>query len=149
MKRKSILFILAWAMLPVLMFLPFGLMALDNSSKNLNGSDPWGIGMMVVTMIIVLIALIVMYIVFRYVARIYTMDLRKRFLKKKGKEEQEGKLPSIQDTTGELGAAIGLALYYYQNQLHDHENAILTIQKVGRIYSPWSSKIYGILKSLK
>jgi uncharacterized membrane protein len=149
MKRKSILFILVWVLIPVLMLLPFGGMAQDNSSKNLNGSDPFGIGIMVVTMIIVLVALIVLYLVFRYVTRIYTMDIRKRFLKKKGKEEQEDKLPGIHDTTGELGAAIGLALYYYQNQLHDHENAILTIQKVGRIYSPWSSKIYGILKSLK
>ncbi|HAH59495.1 MAG TPA: phage tail protein, partial [Bacteroidales bacterium] len=29
-------------------------------------------------------------------------------------------------------------------ELHDHEDAVLTIKKVARTYSPWSSKIYGL-----
>ncbi|MFT3739364.1 MAG: hypothetical protein QM786_11445 [Breznakibacter sp.] len=45
---------------------------------------------------------------------------------------------------GEVNAAIALSLYLYRNQLHDHENAVLTINKVARAYSPWSSKIYGL-----
>lgn len=28
--------------------------------------------------------------------------------------------------------------------VHDKESAILTINKVKRAYSPWSSKIYGL-----
>lgn len=46
------------------------------------------------------------------------------------------------DDTNEIQAAIGLALHLYLNEQHDYEKTILTIQKVIRPYSPWSSKIY-------
>ena len=41
-------------------------------------------------------------------------------------------------------AAIAMALYLYQNELHDYENTVLTINKVSKNYSPWSSKLYGL-----
>ncbi len=41
-------------------------------------------------------------------------------------------------------AAIALALSMYVQDIHDYERAVLTIQKVMRPYSPWSSKIYGL-----
>jgi Na+-transporting methylmalonyl-CoA/oxaloacetate decarboxylase gamma subunit len=47
----------------------------------------------------------------------------------------------------EVGAAIAMALYLYTNQLHDQENPVITMIKVSRTYSPWSSKIYGLRKS--
>lgn len=46
------------------------------------------------------------------------------------------------DSSEEI-AAIVMALHEHLNT-HDTENAILTINKVKRAYSPWSSKIYGI-----
>ncbi len=45
--------------------------------------------------------------------------------------------------SGEEIAAIAMALYEHLNA-HDSENTILTINKVKRAYSPWSSKIYGL-----
>jgi hypothetical protein len=60
---------------------------------------------------------------------------------------EKSEVSNIEDPTGELGAAVALALFLYQNQLHDHENTLLTINKVSRAYSPWSSKIYGLRKS--
>lgn len=48
------------------------------------------------------------------------------------------------DRDAETAAAIGLALNLYYKEIHDYELAILTIQKVIRPYSPWSSKIYGL-----
>lgn len=50
----------------------------------------------------------------------------------------------IVDSDEEIAAVISYALHLYQQQLHDYENMILTIQKVVRPYSPWSSKIYGL-----
>jgi len=50
----------------------------------------------------------------------------------------------IVDPDEEVAAVISYALHLYQQQLHDYENMILTIQKVVRPYSPWSSKIYGL-----
>ena len=47
----------------------------------------------------------------------------------------------------EVNAAIAMALHLYQSELHDYENTVLTIQKVSRNYSPWSSKIYTLRKT--
>ena len=45
--------------------------------------------------------------------------------------------------SGEEIAAIAMALYEHLNA-HDTENTILTIKKMKRAYSPWSSKIYSM-----
>ena len=41
-------------------------------------------------------------------------------------------------------AAIAVAIHLYGEELHDVENTVLTINKVSRTYSPWSSKIHGL-----
>ncbi|MGE5431896.1 MAG: hypothetical protein ACM3QX_12520 [Syntrophomonadaceae bacterium] len=45
---------------------------------------------------------------------------------------------------GEVYAVIGLALHMYLQDIHDYEKMVLTMQRVMRPYSPWSSKIYGL-----
>ncbi len=117
------------------------------AAKNISGLDPTGIGLTMVVMAVVFLSLLLLYLIFRSVARIYMLDLKKKFQRKKG----EDALPqqTTDNPTGELGAAVALALFYYQNELHDHENTLLTIKKVSRSYSPWSSKIYGLRRSPK
>jgi hypothetical protein len=44
----------------------------------------------------------------------------------------------------EIVAAISVALQMHLQEINTYENMILTIQKVMRPYSPWSSKIYGL-----
>lgn len=51
-----------------------------------------------------------------------------------------------EEISGEVSAAIALAVHLYMEEQHDVENTILTIQKVNKSYSPWSSKIYGLRK---
>lgn len=46
--------------------------------------------------------------------------------------------------SGEVNAAISAAIHIYVSESHDQENTILTIDKVSRRYSPWSSKIYSV-----
>lgn len=46
--------------------------------------------------------------------------------------------------SGEVSAAISTALYLHYEEKHDFENTVLTIKKVQRTYSPWSSKLYGL-----
>lgn len=48
-----------------------------------------------------------------------------------------------QEFTGEIAAAISVAIHLYLNEQHDEENAILTIKQARKLYSPWSSKIYS------
>jgi hypothetical protein len=70
------------------------------------------------------------------------------FRKKTNKEiVDSGKVKVVDknaDTLGEVAAVISYALHLYQQDIHDYEQMILTIQKVVRPYSPWSSKIYGL-----
>ena len=49
-----------------------------------------------------------------------------------------------EDFTGEVAAAISAAIHMYLDEKHDEENAILTIKQARKMYSPWSSKIYGV-----
>lgn len=68
------------------------------------------------------------------------------------KTEQNG-FPVIPDETtavftasteAELASVIGLALQLYMKDVHEYEKASITIQKLIKPYSPWSSKIYGL-----
>lgn len=45
---------------------------------------------------------------------------------------------------GEIIAAISFALHLFLNEHNEDERTILTIKKVVKPYSPWSSKIYGV-----
>lgn len=106
--------------------------------------DPYGIGMAVIAMTVVFTALVLLYLVFKNTRRLYSIDLGKIFKK------NEKILPVIEekhDVSGEVNAAIAIALHLYQSEYHDHEEAVLTIKKVARTYSPWSSKIYSLRKS--
>jgi hypothetical protein len=46
--------------------------------------------------------------------------------------------------SGEVAAAIAMALYQLNEEVHDLEHGVLTFGNAGRLYSPWSSKIYGL-----
>jgi glutaconyl-CoA/methylmalonyl-CoA decarboxylase subunit delta len=54
----------------------------------------------------------------------------------------------IQDMTGEETAAISAAIYLFLEELHDEEHTVLTIDKISKRYSPWSSKIYSVTNGL-
>lgn len=102
--------------------------------------DPYGVGMTVIGYVIVFIALLLLYIVFYNLTKLITGKI-KRTLKKEGQEVDDKKSFEI---SGEVNAAIAAALYLYYNELHDQENTVLTINRVSRAYSPWSSKIYSL-----
>lgn len=40
--------------------------------------------------------------------------------------------------------AIAMALHMFYDEVHDTESNVITIKRIERRYSPWSSKIYGI-----
>ena len=47
-------------------------------------------------------------------------------------------------TSGEAMAAIAAAIHEHFNSRHDIEDTVLTIRKLKRAYSPWSSKLYSL-----
>lgn len=46
--------------------------------------------------------------------------------------------------TEESVAAISMAVHLYLNELHDVESGVVTIKRISKIYSPWSSKLYNM-----
>jgi len=56
----------------------------------------------------------------------------------------EVKASEPEHISGEVYAAISMALYELNNEAHDIEHAVLTIKRARCPYSPWSSKIYGM-----
>ncbi len=88
---------------------------------------------------IVFSALVLLFFVFSNLSKVLSFNLKKK-LKKEGKECSDGEL----SVSNEVNAAISAAIFMYFNEMHDEESNILTIKKVSRNYSPWSSKIYGM-----
>ncbi|WP_290390901.1 OadG family protein, partial [Paramuribaculum intestinale] len=46
--------------------------------------------------------------------------------------------------SGEVIAAISMALAEHSGHGHDMEDTILTIRRMRKAYSPWNSKIYNM-----
>lgn len=106
--------------------------------------DGSGVGLTIMAMTIVFLALLVLYLCFRCISKIGGSMSKANKLKAQGltpKEVAKSERPA--NDSGEEIAAIVMALHEHLNA-HDTENTILTINKVKRAYSPWSSKIYGL-----
>ncbi len=48
--------------------------------------------------------------------------------------------------SGEIVAAISFALQSHLFELHDDEQTVITIRKISRPYSPWSSKLHSMTR---
>lgn len=107
--------------------------------------DRNGFGMAVMAMGIVFSALLLLCLCFIAISKIGERVSRKN--KAMSKAAKLGTPVDAHDDvehdSGEEIAAICMALYQHLNA-HDAESTVLTINKVKRAYSPWSSKIYGL-----
>jgi len=70
--------------------------------------------------------------------------IRLRIKRKKGRGGESETESSAEEISGETTAAISMALHLWLSELHDEESGVLTIKKVSKAYSPWSSKIYAV-----
>jgi Na+-transporting methylmalonyl-CoA/oxaloacetate decarboxylase gamma subunit len=93
---------------------------------------------------VVFAALVLLYFVFFSISKLLNVK-RRRDLFKKGKIKSVDE--HVEDISGEVNAAISMALHLHFNEAHDDESYISTIKRVSRIYSPWSSKIYNVRNS--
>ncbi len=99
-----------------------------------------GLTIAIVGWLIVFAALILLVIVFTQVPKIIYYNTRKK-LKQKTKNTVSDDEFHI---SGDVSAAISMALYMFFNEMHDEESNVITIKRVRKVYSPWSSKIYGL-----
>ena len=88
-------------------------------------------------------ALLLLCLSFYAIGKIGASVSRINKMRAQGVEKHDVEKGEISHDSGEEIAAIAMALYEHLNA-HDTENTILTINKVKRTYSPWSSKIYGL-----
>ncbi len=123
------------------------------AAKEFARHDPHGFIMAMLGMGIVFTILILIYVIFSNTPKLFTQSFRDKmknaFRKKKPEEAlpEETTAPEADpeiDLTGEVNAAIGAAIHLYRSELHDFEDTVLTMKKVSKTYSPWSSKIYGL-----
>ena len=107
--------------------------------------DANGVGMAVSAMSVVFCGLLVLFISFRLVGN-FSVRMSKRNAMK-AQHVTDSKAASklnLGEASGEVIAAIAMALHEEQGGDHDVEETILTISRVKRSYSPWSSKIYTL-----
>jgi len=104
-----------------------------------------GVIISIVGIVIVFAALLILYRVFSWVSILISLNIRQKL-------KRQGKLTGSESDSlmipGDHSAAIAMAIYLC-NELHDEESNILTIERVSRVYSPWSSKYYNMRKSVR
>ena len=106
--------------------------------------DGSGIGMSITAMGVVFCGLLLLYICFRFIGKASVSMSRRRAMKSKDITcTEEAKEKKLGEAPGEVFAAIAMAMHESQN-MHDVEETVLTINRVKRSYSPWSSKIYTL-----
>ena len=127
-------------------------MTLDKNEKieNFKKHDADGFGIEVLLASFVFIGLILLYVSFKIVGNIAVKLGKRNAMKAIGiTDKVEAKEKNLGSHSGEEAAAIAMALHEFMNDAHDVEDMILTINKVKRTYSPWSSKIYTLRQTPK
>lgn len=107
--------------------------------------DRIGIGMSITAMLVVFTGLILLYLAFKGIGKVSVRLRTSRAMKAKGITDiEEAREKMLGHAPGEVYAAISMALHEMQSDVHDVEETVLTITRVKRSYSPWSSKIYTL-----
>ena len=120
---------------------------LDKNEKieGFRDNDTTGGFMTVMAMLVVFSSLQKKCLSFYLIGQLHAGRARKKKAVATGKEVA----PSASSLdSGEEIAAICMALHEHLN-MHDKEDFVLTINKVKRTYSPWSSKIYSLRETPK
>ena len=105
--------------------------------------DENGFAMTLMAMAVVFSALLVLCLCFLAISKIGEAIARKNKMAAHGVTRDEAHDHHEDQDSGEAIAAIAMALRDHFDA-HDNESTILTINKVRRSYSPWSSKIYSL-----
>ena len=114
-------------------------------SEKIKQSDPIGIGLAAVAVSVVFLALICICLIISGSGKLITNTEERQ--KKKGEKAKERAIKPVSKGSSseeEIIAAIAAAIHLYNGELHDEEDAVLTIQKVEREWTPWNAKYYNM-----
>ena len=114
-------------------------------AEKIKQSDPIGIGLTAVAVAVVFLALVCISLIISGSGKLImnTEEKSKNKTKKDRaiKPVSAGSSASMDD---EVFAAIAAAIHLYNDELHDEENTVITIQKVEREWTPWNAKYYNM-----
>ncbi|MDE5888030.1 MAG: OadG family protein [Muribaculaceae bacterium] len=117
-------------------------MSQAEKAHNAQVNDSWGGAITIIAMCIVISALAILSLLFLGFGKISEKLLtrnKRQAVKAVNVDHDDHEVDS-----GEVIAAISMALTEHFKGGHDYEDTILTIRRMKRAYSPWNSKIYNI-----
>lgn len=116
----------------------------QEKARNAKENDEHGFVITIIAMCIVVAALAVLSILFSIFGKISSSLQKSRKRKAHGVSEHEAEDHHEELDSGEVIAAISMALAEHTGHGHDIENTILTLRRMRKAYSPWNSKIYNM-----
>lgn len=125
-------------------------LTLDKNEKieKFKEHDADGFGMALTAMTVVFSGLLILFLAFKLVGNIAIRMGKRNAMKVHGiTDKEKAEEQRFGKRSGEEFAAIAMAMHEYMDDVHDIEDMIITINKVKRTYSPWSSKIYTLRES--
>lgn len=112
--------------------------------KKMSEQDPIGIGVTIIAMVVVLSALFILNLLFRGVGKIQVWRTNRAAKAAEGKSGTGA--PARSQNESEVAVAIALALHQHLQAARDQESLYITIREVEKRYTPWNSKIYGVMQ---
>lgn len=106
--------------------------------------DPYGAILAMVSMSIVFATLLMLFLVFNNIGRLFRAHAANKSKTSTAVSPTDALKPKKHTHTGEEIAAIVAAVHFYNLENSDDADAKLTITRISKRYSPWSSKIYGL-----
>lgn len=113
-------------------------------ARNAAENDKYGGAITIIAMCIVLAALIILSLLFLGFGKVTTAIHSRKKREAHGVTDDTAEDHHDESDSGEVIAAISMALAEHMGQGHDMEDTILTIRRMRKAYSPWNSKIYNL-----
>jgi Na+-transporting methylmalonyl-CoA/oxaloacetate decarboxylase gamma subunit len=104
------------------------------------GANSFAFTLIITGLIVVIMALALLVLAINSIPAIGNFFIKLS----KTRDSTRSELVTGKRIPAQVSAAIAAAIYLYLDDIHDKESKIMTIRKVSRTYSPWSSKIYGL-----
>ena len=113
--------------------------------------DPMGFILTLTAMSVTFLSLILLYFIFKRIGQFHIKKKSENAVKAVAGTASSAKADTSGQVSAETYAAISMAIHMFmvENEAHDFEETVLTINKVSRSYSPWSSKIYTLRETPK
>lgn len=113
--------------------------------EHLQKSDPYGLGLAIISISVVFVALILIYLMLKIFGHVSTRKNRKAASEANANTVAVAQNPIDEQhidegPSGEELAAITMALHLHLTGQHDEESEIITIESPSAHYSPWAQK---------